>query len=161
MNPSPLELAATSIPAHPGMSECLQYQSVGLVVVIGALASLWLICELVGMAFRATKVREVHSMGGSDVFDDGGEEPELNAVIVAAVHATLGPGHRIVSAAPAEATPAVKEDATGLRAAIIAAVHVALGPGHRVASVRVIHDASGPAWSAEGRREHFHSHTVR
>lgn len=155
MTPDRIILAAASIPTHPGTWECLRYQVVGLVVVMVALAMLWVICELAGLAFRSTRVREVRSLGGSDVFDDEAEQGVVDAVIMAAVHATLGPGHRIVSAAPApKEEPAVV-------AAVAAAVHAALGPGHRVASVRLVPDASRAAWSAEGRRQHFQSHKVR
>ncbi|HPA16593.1 MAG TPA: hypothetical protein PLU30_02510 [Verrucomicrobiae bacterium] len=155
MTPDRIILAAASIPTHPGTGDCLRYQVVGLVVVMMALAMLWVICELAGLAFRSTRVREVRSLGGSDVFDDEVEQGVVDAVIMAAVHATLGPGHRIVSAVPEpKEEPAVV-------AAVAAAVHAALGPGHRVASVRLVPDASRAAWSAEGRRQHFQSHKVR
>ena len=162
MTTSPFEIAAASIPTHPGMTECLQYQVVGLITVIATLAVLWLICELAGLVFRTTRIPEARSPGGGDVFDDESAQPAVDAAIVAAVHETLGPGHRILSAAPVVATPAgANEDAIAVGAAIVAAVHVALGPGHRVASVRLAHDSSGSAWAVEGRREHFQSHKVR
>ncbi|HPA19569.1 MAG TPA: OadG family protein [Verrucomicrobiae bacterium] len=162
MDTFPFDSAAALIPAHPGLTECLQYQVVGLVTVLATLAALWLICELVGMAFRATRIREETPPDGHDAPEDEPEQSAVHAAIMAAVHETLGPGHRIVSAAPVAATPAgANEDAIAARAAIIAAVHVALGPGHRVVSVRLSHDASRSAWSSEGRREHFQSHKLR
>lgn len=167
-------IAAAMLPEHPGVMECLQYQVVGLIVVMVALTMLWLICELAGTAFRSAKVREVRSLGGGDVFDDEAEESVMQAVVMAAAHATLGPGHRIVSAAPApavsaEATAAVaataasaaKEDEVMTEAAVVSAVHAALGPGHRVVSVQACPQGSGAMWSAEGRRQHFQSHKVR
>lgn len=147
-------LAAALLPERPGTFECLQYQVVGLIVVLAALAMLWLICELGGVAFRSARVREVRSLGGGEVFDDEGDEPAIRAAIMAAVHATLGPGHRIVSAAPIQCGGAVE-------AAVVAAVHATLGQGHRVVSVQMRHDLAGSAWSAEGRRQHFQSHKVR
>lgn len=155
---APIVLAAALLPDRPGTWECLQFQTVGLIVVLTALAMLWLICELAGIAFRSATVREVHSIGGADVFDDEAEESVLHAAVMAAVHATLGPGHRIVSAAPV--TAPAKDEAV-VEAAVVSAVHAALGPGHRVVSVQACPQGSGATWSAEGRRQHFQSHKVR
>ncbi len=149
-----LMLMASMLPDRPGVGECVEFQFVGLIVVLSALMMLWLICELAGAAFRSAKVREVASFGGGDVFDDEAEEAVVRAAVIAAAHAALGPGHRVVSAVPAR-------DEDTVEAAVVAAVHAALGPGHRVASVRLRHDAAVGTWSAEGRRQHFQSHKVR
>ncbi len=168
MMPPLMPLAARMLPDHPGVMQCLEFQLVGLIVVLFALAMLWLICELVGAAFRSSRVKEVPSFGGGDVFDDEAEDSVMRAAIMAAVHAVLGPGHRIVSAAPAEAPPAAAPpvvagggDEAALRAAVVSSVHAALGPGHRVVSVVPCRQGSVAAWSAEGRRQHFQSHKVR
>jgi len=154
MTAAHLTLMASMLPDRPGMGECVEFQFVGLIVVLSALTMLWLICELAGAAFRSARVREVASFGGGDVFDDEAEEAVGRAAVIAAAHAALGPGHRVVSAVPAR-------DEDTVEAAVVAAVHAALGPGHRVASVRLRHDAAVGTWSAEGRRQHFQSHKVR
>lgn len=97
MDTSPFDAVAALIPAHPALTECLQYQVVGLVTVLATLAALWLICELVGMAFRATRIREESPQGGHDVPDDEPEQSAVHAAIIAAVHVALGPGHRVAS----------------------------------------------------------------
>lgn len=145
---------AVSLPARPNMPECLEFQFVGLIIVLTALAMLWLICELAGVAFRSTSVRQVQAIGGGEVFDDEAEQGAVDAAIVAAVHAVVGPGARIISATPVDRDPAVT-------AAVAAAVGVALGPGHRVRSVRVMPDPSRAAWAAEGRRQQFELRKVR
>jgi len=147
-------LTAVSLPAHPKTLECLEFQGVGLIIVLTALAMLWLICELAGTAFRSTSVKQVQAMGGGEVFDDEAERGAVDAAIVAAVHATVGPGARIVSATPVGDDPAIT-------AAVAAAVGVVVGPGHRVLSVRVMPDPSRAAWAAEGRRQQFESRKVR
>lgn len=163
MTTAHLMLMASMLPDRPGMGECVEFQFVGLIVVLSALTMLWLICELAGVAFRSARVREVASFGGGDVFDDGAEEDVVRAAVIAAAHAVLGPGHRVVSTVSTvpvvPSLPARDEDA--VEAAVAAAVHAALGPGHRVASVRLRHDAAVGTWSAEGRRQHFQSHKVR
>lgn len=156
MTTAHLMLMASMLADRPGFGECIEFQFVGLIVVLSALTMLWLICELAGAAFRSARVREVASFGGGDVFDDEAEEAVVRAAVIAAAHAALGPGHRVVSA-----VPSVPADEDTVEAAVVAAVHATLGPGHRVASVRLRHDAAVGTWSAEGRRQHFQSHKVR
>jgi Na+-transporting methylmalonyl-CoA/oxaloacetate decarboxylase gamma subunit len=69
---------------------------------------------------------------------------------------------------PAAATgtaPAATAEPTGIppeiRAAIAAAVHTSLQSPHRILEVSHPPDPRLSAWSVEGRRQIFHSHTVR
>lgn len=148
-------LAAAALPERPGLVECLEFQFLGLIIVLVALASLWLICEFSGTAFSSARVKEVQSFGGGEVFDDEAEQDVVHAAVAAAVHATMGPGHRIVSASE------VSGEDPAVVAAVTAGVHLALGPGHRIVSIRVAVDPSRAAWAAEGRRQQFEGRNVR
>lgn len=89
------------------------------------------------------------------------------AVIVSVVAALLAPlGSR--SKAPLRPLQAVMggaatEDEAGdeLHAVVAAAVHVALGKPHKILSVQPVRNVQLQAWSVEGRRQIFHSHTLR
>jgi Na+-transporting methylmalonyl-CoA/oxaloacetate decarboxylase gamma subunit len=133
-----ISLAAT-LPRHPELSASIQYQLVGMAVVIGALASLWLVIALIGSAFRAAVASAPApvdaqgtpvSPGALSAAPHAGVDPEIVAVIAAAVHATLGGGYLVTS----------------------------IRPVHHVSpedNVKLL------AWSAEGRRQIFSSHRIR
>ncbi len=98
---TPAALAATPfllarLPDHPTMVESLEYQVVGLVIVLAALAALWAACAIVGALFRAAGSerleKKVESAAGAQA-----TPPEITAVIAAAIHATLDGRHRVLS----------------------------------------------------------------
>lgn len=75
--------------AHPTLMESLQFQIVGLAVVMVALSGLWLLVRLMGLLFGTTS--------GPAEQPRGALSPELLAVIAAALHVSLRTPHRIVS----------------------------------------------------------------
>ena len=97
--PAPV-LAA--IGGHPGLWEDLRYQTVGLVVVLGALAAIWLVLEVVGAGFRRLErarapVRVDPAARPPAAADEAAIPPEVVAVIAAAIHASVDTPHRIVA----------------------------------------------------------------
>jgi hypothetical protein len=127
MSPLPTLLAAapsTALPEHPSLLENLEFQAVGLVIVMGALTMLYLICAALGALFRqaeraaasraaAKRVATTHAAAGdrrddaADGVDDGVGGPADAAipiaVIAAAVAAVVDGPHRLVKVAPASA----------------------------------------------------------
>jgi Na+-transporting methylmalonyl-CoA/oxaloacetate decarboxylase gamma subunit len=110
----PLLLALSQ---HPTFWEDVRYQSVGVVVVFSALVTLWLALEAIGSFFRRNGERfsPVAPKPAAPAVANAARavEPPLAegpipaatlAVIAAAVHATAGPGHRIVAIAPVSAS---------------------------------------------------------
>jgi len=89
---------------NPTTGEILEFQFTGLVVVFGALASLWVFLELMGMFFRHQAAR---NPGPTTQPKFSGEPlkpppeklpPELVAVLAASVQVALkGRRHRVVS----------------------------------------------------------------
>jgi hypothetical protein len=84
------------------------------------------------------------------------------AIIVTAVGRALEPrlggGSR---ALPAAVQSSAQDVPPEIRAAIAAAVVFAVKTPHRILTVTQTHDPRLSAWSVEGRRQIFHSHTVR
>ncbi len=130
---------AAALPAKPTISDAIQYQLVGLIVVFTALCSIWLILELMGVVFRflerqrkareaAALVSAVPDLETTSVDDNIG--PEVVAVISAAVYASLEAGAHIVSIMPIDRTAPPR-------------------------------DLQLMAWSSEGRRQIFASHKIR
>lgn len=88
------------LPDQPALSDILSFQLTGLVVVFGALASLWVILELMGMFFRRRVAEKPATAANppavAPVAD--GIPPDVVAAIAAAVHVTLkGRPHRVLS----------------------------------------------------------------
>ncbi len=124
------------LPDQPTLSEVLGFQLTGLIVVFGALATLWLVLELMGVFFRRRQAQKTIK-----------KQPVAKARTKAAEP-------------PAPAAPAEDGLSPVTVAAVAAAVHVALGGRpHRVVSIRASNGST--SWAAEGRREHFSSHRVR
>lgn len=111
---SPLALAPSpllALPEHPTLSESLVYQVNGLVVVFIALGLIWAMMEIMGAIFRrvaghqAARAVAVPTVAAPEPTAPApataaaavdGVDPATYAAIVAAVHCTLGQGHRIV-----------------------------------------------------------------
>lgn len=133
-------LLAVALGDSPGLLEAVLYQLIGLIVVFTALGAIWLLMELMGVAFRAVERRRVQravatvapvpAVGSIAVpLIDPEIAPELVAVLTAAAHDSLRAGEQIVSIMPAGAEPELT--------------------------------AQQLAWSGEGRRQIFASHKVR
>ena len=109
---SPLALAPSpllALPEHPTLGESLVYQINGLVVVFIALGLIWAMMEIMGAIFRRVAVHQaaraaaVPTVAAPEPAAPApataaadGVDPATYAAIVAAVHCTLGQGHRIV-----------------------------------------------------------------
>ena len=109
---SPLALAPSpllALPEHPTLGESLVYQINGLVVVFIALGLIWAMMEIMGAIFRRVAVHQaaravaVPTVAAPEPTAPApataaadGVDPATYAAIVAAVHCTLGQGHRIV-----------------------------------------------------------------
>lgn len=125
---------AAALAEKPGVLETLGYQLNGLIVVFLALASIWLLLEIIGHFFK----RMPH------------EEPQV--LPVAAPKAAPAPAK--APAAPAAAPGLAPE----LIAAITVAVHHVLGERARVSAIVPVPSTS---WASEGRRQIFSSHQPR
>jgi len=104
----------------------MNYQAVGLLILLGALVYLWLMVNRLNRTLRLLEQRAAR------------------------------PG----SVPTALATPPVDATEDGVVAAIAAAVALVIGRPHRIVAVHPDAEAQH-AWSAEGRREIYHSHKVR
>lgn len=85
---------AASITENPTILESIRYQSVGFTVVMLTLASLWVILEIMGFIFRRLKLTS--PSGGASVSSEK-VDPEVVAVIAAAVESVVKQPHRITS----------------------------------------------------------------
>jgi Na+-transporting methylmalonyl-CoA/oxaloacetate decarboxylase gamma subunit len=99
----PTVLAAT-LAERPTLSASAQNQIDGLSVVLLALAGLWLVVAIVGAGFRALAAAEREGPPPATPATEGfagpihGEiEPEMVAVLAAAIHAALGSGYLVTS----------------------------------------------------------------
>ena len=101
---------STALPDHPGLWENVQFQLVGLTIVLGALSCLYLLCAAVGLLFKSaeragTSPAVAPADGPGEVVAPDASElapPEvLVVVIAAAVAAVLDEPYRLVSIDPA------------------------------------------------------------
>jgi hypothetical protein len=121
---------------QPNLWGSLQYQLVGFLVVMIALASIWAGLEIIGFFFRQIPHKEAANKApvSSSIITDSSQEEDLDKdvvmVIAAAVNSVVTEPHRIVS--------------------------ISLADGGKGGSAN-----SQGAWSAEGRRAHSGSHKVR
>lgn len=109
-----LALPLAALPEHPEISETISFQLSGLVVVFLVLGSIWFLLEILGKIFAlraksaaaATKTTTIVCPGApasatpSPTTPAGSVAPEIVALIAAAVHLTVGAGHRIVAISP-------------------------------------------------------------
>ncbi len=95
----------SQLPAQPSLSELLEFQATGLVVVVGALALLWFLLELTGAFFRRRTALPASVPVESAVPDDSINQGVV-AAIAAAVHVTLqGRPHQITEIRATDANP--------------------------------------------------------
>ena len=132
---------AEALPAKPGLLESLGYQLNGIIVVFLALASIWLLLEIIGRVFKLVNAKSAAS------------GPRTAPAVATPAPATPAP-----SPTPAAATPVAPGLAPDLVAAIVAAVHVAVGQHARVAQIVPIMTNT---WARDGRRQIFSSHQPR
>ena len=107
----------------------MNLQTVGTLLLLGALVYLWLTVNRLSQAVRLLEQRAV-----------------LPAPAKPAPAAPVSPAATVIDA--------------GVLAAIAAAVAVVIRQPHRIIAVQP-DSGSQRAWSAEGRREIYHSHRVR
>lgn len=104
-----LAAAGPALPPNPTLLENLEFQLVGLVIVMGALTALYLLCAAVGRLFTRLEAR-APAVAGAPA--SGAQAPapapledaptaEHAALIAAAVAATVVQPHRIVAVKPA------------------------------------------------------------
>lgn len=93
----PMPLA--SLLENPTLTELIQFQLTGLVVVFSALIAIWVMLEIVGRFFRNRAPAPVAKpLAAPAVSAEAGPAPEIIAAISAAVHVVLqGKSHRIAS----------------------------------------------------------------
>lgn len=115
MSSHPLLLAAAptaGLSESSGILETLEFQVVGLVIVLGALATLYLLCAALGWFFRhanrpaATTQAAAQPAGDgvaapTEVATEPGDAPAPVVVIAAAVAAVVAHPHRLLRVSPA------------------------------------------------------------
>lgn len=92
-----------SLPSHPSLLESLQFQGVGLAVVIVALIGLRGLIWLTGICFKTavnSSPKKIATSTGPLSPMPTGMDTELVAVIAAAVNAAVGTPHKILSIKP-------------------------------------------------------------
>lgn len=130
----PVHLALT-LPEYPNLTESLQYQLTGFLVVTFTLGSLAFLVGLIGRLFAS-----------------------LDARRASAPAALAGP----TPARPPAPAPAAGEISPDVLAAIAGAVAAALGDSRfTIHGVQVADPRQNLAWSAEGRRSIYASRNVR
>jgi len=126
-----LPLATESIAGHLQFLANLRYQTVGVMIVMTSLCGLAVLVALVAKGISFFPTTK-KSLAP--------EAPEPPATPAAAL---------------AEGIPAE------IRAVIAAAIHVSLKSPHRILHVEPVQNPQLHAWSVEGRRQIFQSHTFR
>jgi sodium pump decarboxylase gamma subunit len=102
-----LDLTIAAIDLHPSFGQQLSFILLGFVMVLLVLAILWGICALLGTFFKkrpSAKPRSASAIpkmqGTAAAMEDTGEDARIVAVVSAAVYATLGTHHKIISIRP-------------------------------------------------------------
>jgi Na+-transporting methylmalonyl-CoA/oxaloacetate decarboxylase gamma subunit len=98
---------AAALPEHPALLESVAYQLNGLIVVFGALASIWLALELIGRLFRRQGEAAPAAVPSPAPAAPApvGVPPEVVAAVTAAVHVALGERVRVTAVVPVPVTP--------------------------------------------------------
>jgi len=139
---------AAALPEEPCLLGNLGTQLNGMLVIFLALASLWIVVDLIA---RIQKLLAGKSTPAAPA-------PVVAAPVIAPAPAPVTAPAPVVAAAPAPA-PAVAPGVTPETAAvIIAAVHATLGKSARIAQIVPIMTNT---WARDGRRQIFSSHSPR
>ena len=131
-HPLPSILATVDVGAKMGISQDLSYQSVGMAIVLLALATIALVLFLLGKVFQST---------------------------VPAKKAPAPPPARAATSSAPGTAPAEVGISPETFAVIAAAVYLELPGMSRIVEIRQSQTAQ--VWSMEGRRQIFQSHRVR
>ncbi len=111
MSPLALVLGAAAAPstalsADPGLLETLEFQAVGLLIVMGTLFLLYLVCAGIGAAFQAAersrRPAPVQPVASSEPADAAPADVPV-VLIAAAVAAVVDQPHRVVKVEPVAA----------------------------------------------------------
>jgi len=97
---------STALPEHPGLLETLEFQGVGLVIVLGALTGIYLLCAGIGVLFeRFQRARLAPRQVAPAPEATRARRAEVPVVAIAAAVAAVvgGRPHRVVSVATASA----------------------------------------------------------
>ena len=101
---------ASQLPLNPGIFESLRFQSLGLMIVLTTLGSLWLSVELLGYvcqkveSIKARRKQTTVASTGAAVAA-ASEDEEIAAVIAAAVATVIRRPHQITSVTPIATPP--------------------------------------------------------
>jgi Na+-transporting methylmalonyl-CoA/oxaloacetate decarboxylase gamma subunit len=106
--------------------EDVNFQLVGFMIVMITLAGLWISLELIGMFFKSAASRQAQAAVPAPASVEEETDPELYAVVAAAIDTVVSQPHQIVSISS----------------------HNSPGGGQS-------------AWSAEGRKDIYRSHSIR
>lgn len=141
---------AAALPEDPSLLEQLGTQLNGMLVIFLALASLWIVVDLIG------RIQKLLAGKSAPV----APAPVVPAPVVAPTPAPAAAPAAVAVAAPAPtAAPAPMPGvAPETAAVIIAAVHATLGKSARVAQIVPIMTNT---WARDGRRQIFSSHQPR
>lgn len=87
---------ASSLPAHPGLAENLQYQLAGLLVVFFALGSIAILVWIIGKIFAAAEAKAAIAQPILRTEPEAEIPGSVLAAISAAVSVTLGGRHFVI-----------------------------------------------------------------
>ena len=87
---------ASSLPAHPGWTENLQYQLTGFLVVLFALGSIAILVWIIGKVFAANEAKPFTKTTDSPAEPDGEIPGPVLAAISAAVSVALEGRHFVI-----------------------------------------------------------------
>ncbi len=101
MNLIPAPNLIAALPEFPTLRESLAFQTIGLIVVFIALCSIWVLLEIIGLYFRRNGNQTAATPTPAKAPSDGTADPATIILVAAAVHASLGAGHRVHAITPA------------------------------------------------------------
>ncbi|MDA3962644.1 MAG: hypothetical protein PF961_17800 [Planctomycetota bacterium] len=79
------------------LGDVIQFEAVGVIIVLGALGSLWILCELIGLVFKRVEAAAAAKRAAAEPEYVPHEEEVPVAAIAAAVAIALDRPHRIVA----------------------------------------------------------------
>lgn len=145
----PALLAVIAHDQRLSLVQDLIYQSVGMMIVLGALLLIFLLLTLTGRWFHALEQRPAPLPAGASPSASSSAAAPASPIPTA-----NGPDSPHSTATDPPVTP---EEF----AAIAAAVHSTLGPDYHITSIQTQMSPELAAWAVEGRRQIFLSHKVR
>lgn len=134
LDSAPLAATAGIDPKNWTFLQNLEFALLGMLIVMAALATLWLLCEATGFFFKRLEARTATQQAAA-----------------MPAPATQAPLAVVIPAAPARA-----EEGAVPVVVLAAAVAAVIDQPHRVIEVR----PASAAWSMEGRRQQLGSHQL-